>query len=90
MTKALLMVIDKLIILQTKIKMESTHDKASQKLFEIIKEIDNANLNDWKSEKELIRYIIQQHINQSYMVDVRYYKDYTNFWHEVLIILNEL
>jgi len=70
--------------------METTNEKANQKLFEIIKEIDNANLTNWQDEKNLIRYIIQQHINQSYMIDVRYYKEYTNFWHEVLIILNEL
>lgn len=70
--------------------METTNEKANQKLFEIIKEIDNANLANWQDEKNLIRYIIQQHINQSYMIDVRYYKEYTNFWHEVLITLNEL
>jgi hypothetical protein len=70
--------------------METANDKANQKLFEIIKEVDNLNLSNWEKEKNLIRYIIQQHINQSYMIDVRYYKEYTNFWHEVLIILNEL
>jgi hypothetical protein len=70
--------------------METLNEKASRKLFEIIKEADNLNIDSWEKEKEFIRYLIQQHINQSYMIDIRYYKEYTNFWHEVLITLNEL
>ena len=70
--------------------METANDKANKKLFEIIKEIDNLNADNWQKEKELIKFIIQQHINNSYMIDIRYYKEYTNFWHEVLINLNEL
>lgn len=70
--------------------MEKFTEKASKKLFEIIREIEKLNIDSWEKEKELIRYMIQQHINQSYMIDVRYYKEYTNLWHEVLITLNEL
>ena len=71
--------------------MDTLHEKASEKLFEIIKQVDEAtNFNDWKKEKELIKFIIQQHINNSYMIDVRYYKNYTNLYHEMLIIVNDL
>jgi hypothetical protein len=70
--------------------METANEKVNKKLYEIIKEIDNLNTDNWQKEKELIKYIIQQHINNSYMIDIRYYKEYTNFWHEVLINLNEL
>lgn len=71
--------------------METNNDKANKKIFEIIQKLDDSNLcANWECEKEFIRYIIQQHINQSYMIDVRYYKEYTNLYHEMLIILNEL
>jgi len=71
--------------------METTSDKANKKIFEIIQKLDDSNLcANWECEKEFIRYMIQQHINNSYMIDVRYYKDYTNLYHEMLIILNEL
>jgi len=71
--------------------MDTLHEKASEKLFEIINQIAEAtNFNDWKKEKELIKFIIQQHINNSYMIDVRYYKEYTNLYHEILIIVNDL
>lgn len=70
--------------------METLTDKANKKLFEIIREVEKLNIESWELEKEFIKYMIQQHINQSYMIDVRYYKEYTNLWHEVLITLNEL
>ena len=71
--------------------MEKLNEKAAAKVTEILLELDKNNLcANWECEKQFIRYLIQQHINQSYMIDVRYYKEYTNFWHEVLITLNEL
>ena len=71
--------------------MEKLNEKAAAKVTEILLELDKNNLcASWECEKQFIRYLIQQHINQSYMIDVRYYKEYTNFWHEVLITLNEL
>lgn len=70
--------------------METTNDKASIKLFEIIKQTEEANFKDWNEQKDLIKYIVQQHINNAYMIDKHYYKAYKNFWHEVLILLNEL
>jgi hypothetical protein len=71
--------------------MDTLNEKALTKVAELLMELEKTDsFSSWEKEKEFLIYIIQQHINQSYMIDIRYYKEYTNFWHEVLIILNEL
>ena len=67
------------------------NEKAIKKIWEMIQKLDDCNLSaNWESEKELIKYIIEQHINNAYMIDQRYYKEYINLYHDMLFNLNEL
>ena len=69
--------------------MENT--KANKKIFEIIQKLDDSNLcANWECEKNFIKYIIEQHINNAYMIDQRYYKEYINLYTDMLLNLNEL
>ena len=69
--------------------MENT--KANKKIFEIIQKLDDSKLcANWECEKNFIKYIIEQHINNAYMIDQRYYKEYINLYTDMLLNLNEL
>jgi len=62
--------------------------KAQKKLMELI--IITYDIHGWTNQKKCITDLIQQHINNAYMIDQRYYKDYVNLYHDILIELNEL
>jgi hypothetical protein len=62
--------------------------KAIEKLRELIYAI--TEIDSWEQQKQALRYIIQQHINNAYMVDQRYYKEYINLYHDMLTELNEI
>jgi hypothetical protein len=67
------------------------NEKAITKIWEIILKLDDFNsAANWESEKKFIKYIIEQHINNAYMIDQRYYKEYINLYHDMLTNLNEL
>jgi hypothetical protein len=63
-------------------------EKAQKILRELI--VMTYDIHGWLDQKDCMRSIIQQHLNNSYMIDQRYYKDYVNLYHEILIQLNEL
>jgi len=62
--------------------------KAIEKLRELIYAI--TEIESWDQQKQALRYIIQQHINNAYMIDQRYYKEYINLYHDILTELNEI
>lgn len=62
--------------------------KAIEKLRELI--FIMPETESWDQQKSAIRYIIQQHINDAYMIDQRYYKNYINLYHEMLTEINEM
>ena len=62
--------------------------KAIEKLRELIYAI--TEIESWEQQKQALRYIIQQHINNAYMIDQRYYKEYINLYHDMLTELNEI
>ena len=66
--------------------MENT--KAMEKLTSLI--LETQEVPTWEQQKILIKYIIEQHINNAYMIDQRYYKEYINLYHDMLTNLNEL
>jgi len=37
---------------------------------------------------EECKYICNEKLKDSYKIDIRYYKDYVNFWHDVLMEFN--
>ena len=37
---------------------------------------------------EECKYICNERIKDSYKIDIKYYKEYVNFWHEVLMEFN--
>jgi hypothetical protein len=66
--------------------MENT--KAIEKLRSFMKLTQETKT--WEQQKIIIKYMIQEHINNAYMIDQRYYKEYINLYHDMLINLNEL
>ena len=66
--------------------MENT--KAIEKLTSFI--LQTQELETWEQQKIIIKYMIEQHINNAYMIDQRYYVEYINLYHDMLINLNEL
>lgn len=62
--------------------------KAIQKVTSLI--LQTTDITTWEQEKILIKNIIQEHINNAYMIDQRYYKEYINLYHDMLIIVNQL
>lgn len=68
-------------------KMKET-TKAIEKLRELIYAMPE--IDSWEQQKQALRYIIQQHINNAYMIDQRYYKEYINLYHDILTELNEI
>jgi hypothetical protein len=62
--------------------------KAIEKLRELIYAMPE--IDSWEQQKQALRYIIQQHINNAYMIDQRYYKEYINLYHDILTELNEI
>ena len=62
--------------------------KAIEKLRELIYAMPE--IDSWEQQKQALRYIIQQHINNAYMIDQRYYKEYINLYHDMLTELNEI
>lgn len=68
-------------------KMKET-TKAIEKLRELIYAMPE--IDSWEQQKQALRYIIQQHINNAYMIDQRYYKEYINLYHDMLTELNEI
>ena len=66
--------------------MENT--KAIEKLTSLI--LETQEIPTWEQQKILIKYIIEQHINNAYMIDQRYYEQYINLYSDMLINLNQL
>jgi hypothetical protein len=64
------------------------NEKAIEKLTSVI--LETQEVPTWEQQKILIKYIIEQHINNAYMIDQRYYKEYINLYHDMLTNLNEL
>jgi hypothetical protein len=62
--------------------------KALDKLYSLI--LETQEVPTWEQQKTIMKYIIEQHINNSYMIDQRYYKEYINLYHDMLTNLNEL
>jgi len=62
--------------------------KAIDKLKSLI--LQTQEIPSWEQQKTIIKYMIEQHINNAYMIDQRYYKDYINLYHDMLLNLNEL
>lgn len=65
------------------------NEKAHNKLQELIYTVCYLG-DDWNEQKPVLKYLIQSHINNSYMIDQRYYMEYINLYHDMLIKLNEL
>lgn len=62
--------------------------KALDKLYSLI--LETQEVPTWEQQKTIMKYIIEQHINNAYMIDQRYYKEYINLYHDMLTNLNEL
>lgn len=63
--------------------------KAIEKLRELIYVVGYLG-EDWLQQKEVLKHIIQGHINNAYMIDQRYYKEYINLYTDMLLELIEL
>ena len=70
--------------------MQNTEEKAIEKVSTFILMTELLDIDNWEKQKALIRFMIQQQIDSSYMIDRHYYKDYVNFWNLTLTILNDL
>lgn len=64
------------------------NEKAMNKLTKLV--MMTNHFNTWEYQKKAIKSIIDKHINNAYMIDQRYYKEYINLYHDMLIMLNEL
>lgn len=62
--------------------------KAMDKLLSLI--LLTQEIPIWEQQKTIIKYMIEQHINNAYMIDQRYYKEYINLYTDMLLNLNEL
>jgi len=67
---------------------KKTPKEKARKMYNYFCDQDKNSLLHFEILKHCI-YICNEKINESYKVDIRYYKEYINFWQDVLNEFNE-
>jgi len=67
---------------------KKTPKEKAREMYDYFCDQDQNSLLHFEILKHCV-YIANEKINEAYKIDIRYYKEYINFWHDVLNEFNE-